>query len=94
MDINPDLQQRLVPRSTLAQLAGVSRPAVTRACRSGRLKPACVGNRVDLDHPATVAYLARGLVAPTALPAIDEEQLASLVVRILTLALRRVQATA
>jgi len=93
MDIvNPEPQPRLVARSALAQLAGVSRPAVTKACR-GRLKPACVGNRVDLDHPATVAYLARALVAPTALPVIDEEQLASLVVRILTLALRRVQPT-
>lgn len=91
MDIgSPQSPQRLVPRNAFAQLAGVSKPAITKACK-GRLAPACVGTRIDLDHPAALAYLARGLGAPTALPPIDEEQLALLVVRVLTLALRRVQ---
>jgi hypothetical protein len=39
-------------------MAGVSPAAITKACRK-ELKPAAVGDLVDLDHDATRAYLAR-----------------------------------
>lgn len=55
---------RLISRYNLAQLAGVSPAAVTRAC-SRALAPACVGQQVDLDHPAAAAYAARAAAAPT-----------------------------
>lgn len=55
---------RPVSRSELARLAGVSPAAITKACK-GQLRPACVGKRVDLDHPAAVQYLkAKGVSAP------------------------------
>lgn len=47
---------RTVTRAELAARAGVSRPAITKAMR-GPLAAALVGDRVDLDHPAVVAYL-------------------------------------
>lgn len=47
---------RLVSRAQLARLKAVSKPAITKACR-GALEPACVRDRVDIDHPATRAYL-------------------------------------
>ncbi len=37
-------------------MAGVSPAAITKACRNG-LGAACNGTRVDLDHPASLAYL-------------------------------------
>jgi hypothetical protein len=50
----------LVTRSELARLAGVSKTAITKACRSGgRLAPACVGVQLRADHDAVVAYLAK-----------------------------------
>jgi hypothetical protein len=47
---------RLVSRAELARRAGVSKPAITKACKSS-LREACTRDRVDLDHPAVVAYL-------------------------------------
>lgn len=48
---------RRISRSEFAELAGVSRPAVTKSGDSGKLKPACDGDGVDVDHPAAVAFL-------------------------------------
>lgn len=57
---------RLVSRSELARLAGVSPAAITKACKS-QIALACVGKRVDLDHPAALAYLrSKGASAPPA----------------------------
>lgn len=49
-------ENALISRAALARLAGVTRAAVTKACRD-RLAPACIGPRVDLSDPSTVAYL-------------------------------------
>lgn len=57
---------RTISRAELAKLAGVSKAAVTKQCAKG-LAPACVGDRVDLDHPACRAWLAaRGVKIPKA----------------------------
>lgn len=40
----------------LARLAHVTPAAITKAARA-ELKDACVGKRIDLDHPATQEYL-------------------------------------
>lgn len=49
---------RFIPRAEFARAAGVSGAAITKAC-SGKLKDACgAGGRLDIDHPAAVAYLA------------------------------------
>ena len=45
-------------RVEFARLAKVSRAAITKACRAG-LAPACIGDRIDAEHPAAVAYLER-----------------------------------
>lgn len=47
---------RPTTRSDFARRAGVSPAAITKACK-GILKPACIGTRLDLDHPASIAYL-------------------------------------
>lgn len=65
------MPRRIASRSELARLAGVSPAAVTKLCRPGKkLAPACVGDRVDLDHEATRAWLASkgrdGSAPPTA----------------------------
>lgn len=61
---------RRISRSEFAELAGVSRPAVTKSGDSGKLKPACDGDGVDVDHPAAVAFLKRhGKVPPPLKPA-------------------------
>lgn len=50
--------QKLVSRAELARLKGVSRGAVTRACRpGGALFAARAADRVDLAHPACRAWL-------------------------------------
>ncbi len=56
---------RPVSRAELARLAKVSGAAITKACKK-QLAPACLnGGRVDLDHPATRAYLnSKGVTAP------------------------------
>lgn len=51
---------QLVSRSDIAELAGVSRSALTQAV-TGRLRSACVGKgrglKIDLEHPVTQAYI-------------------------------------
>lgn len=60
---------RLVSRAELARLVGVSKPAITQHCDSAKLRDACRGTRVDLDHPLVAAYFeARGKVLPPARP--------------------------
>lgn len=49
---------RLVTRAEFASLAKVSKAAITKACGAA-LAPAGEGQRIDIDHPAAVAYLAR-----------------------------------
>lgn len=48
---------RHISRADLARRAGVSKPAITKACRV-TLAAACSGDGVDVDHPAVIAYLA------------------------------------
>src|SRR5689334_9022296 len=49
---------RYIPRAEFARAAGVSAAAITKAC-GAKLKDACgSGGRIDIDHPAAVAYLA------------------------------------
>jgi hypothetical protein len=48
-------KQEIVSRAAFADLCGVSRTAVTKACLS-TIKPACVGIRIDAAHPAAVKY--------------------------------------
>jgi hypothetical protein len=47
---------RLISRAELARRAGVSKPAITKACKSS-LREACERDRIDFDHPAVAAYL-------------------------------------
>jgi hypothetical protein len=54
---------RLISRVELARLAGVSKAAVSKACGK-QLAAACHRDRVDLDHDAVKAYLAKA--RPTA----------------------------
>lgn len=59
---------RLSSKSDLAELAGVSRAAVTKACR-GKLAGAVSGTRVDLDHAAVRDWLAsKGRAEPAERP--------------------------
>jgi hypothetical protein len=58
---------RLISRAELARLAKVSDVAVSKACK-GRLAPACVEKRIDVDHPAVLDYLASKGVAPPRKP--------------------------
>jgi len=52
------MAKNLQKRSEFAKLAGVAPSAITRQCRPGKpLAPACVGKRIDADHPAAVAYV-------------------------------------
>lgn len=60
--------KNLVSRSEFARRAGVSAAAVTQACRAA-LEPALSGKRIDLAHPAAVAYLERRLAESTPPPA-------------------------
>lgn len=55
---------RLISRAELARIAGVSRPAITKACKK-QLLPAMSADQVDLDHPAVAEYFAtRGVAVP------------------------------
>lgn len=61
----------LLTRVQFAELAGVTPAAMTKACAPGKaLAPACNGKRIDISHPAAVAYLAadRGKPIPAAKP--------------------------
>ncbi len=62
---------RPVSRAELARLAKVSKPAITKQCDKA-LRPALVGDRVDLDHPLVRAFLLEhgvDLPAPAHAPA-------------------------
>jgi hypothetical protein len=49
-----------ISRAEMAQRAGVSQGAITKALRpNGPLAPAAVGDRVNVAHPDAVAYLSR-----------------------------------
>ncbi len=50
------MTKRLISRADFSKQAGVSRPAVTKAC-AGALKAAVVGKSIDIDHPDAVAYI-------------------------------------
>lgn len=65
---------RLVSRAEFARMAGVSGSAITKACRDGSLGEACVGKRIDLDHPAARAYLASKGASPPPPPAAKAER--------------------
>jgi hypothetical protein len=52
------VRRRLITRTELSRLAGVAPPSITKAART-KLRPACVRDRIDLDHPLVVAYLKR-----------------------------------
>lgn len=47
---------RFVTRAELSRMAKVSDTAISKACKT-TLAPACEGLRVDVDHPAVLAYL-------------------------------------
>lgn len=55
--------RKLVSRSEFAQICGVSAAATTKACRS-TLKPALVGKRIDMAHPAATKYMAKHDAVP------------------------------
>ena len=61
-DPSPTPAPILLSRAAIARLTGVSKAAITKACRAS-LEPACVGSRVDVTHPAAVAYLDRRRVS-------------------------------
>lgn len=63
---------RLVSKRELSRIAGVSDSAISKACL-GQLKPACVGDRIDVDHPAVVKYLKKHGRRPPARPREPEE---------------------
>lgn len=75
-----------VTRAELARRAGVSRAAITKACR-GPLREAVASNGVALDHPAVVAYLGRRNAPPQP----DINALADAVARVLVRRLMSVQ---
>lgn len=47
---------RKITKATLAKEACVSRPAITKLC-AGSLKPALIGQFIDIDHPLVIKYL-------------------------------------
>ncbi len=66
---------RLVTRTELARIAGVSRMAITKATRA-KVGPALVGDHIDVDHPAVAAYLAsRGVELPQDIELADKGRL-------------------
>ncbi len=50
-------KRRLVSKAELARLAGVTPQSISSAVKRG-LKSAVFGKKIDLNHPAAVAYLA------------------------------------
>lgn len=54
----------LVSRTELARLAGVAKPSITKAAVK-QFPGACVGPRIDLDHPDVQRYLSGRARAPT-----------------------------
>ena len=62
------MARRLVTRTVLAELAGVSRASVTQALKRA-LKDGVVGDRVDANNPVIVAWLVKhGAQPPEPLP--------------------------
>jgi hypothetical protein len=61
---------RLVTKSKMARMAGVTRQAIGKACR-GPLAGAVVGSKLDLDHESVRQYLAARDVPPPVLRADD-----------------------
>jgi hypothetical protein len=49
---------KTISRAEFARRCGVSKPAITNACKK-ELAPACVGDRIDVDHESARAYMAR-----------------------------------
>jgi hypothetical protein len=72
---------RLVTKAELARRAGVSKPAISRACKTGPLRVACQGDRVDLDHPAVAAAYPQALQAEIAKKGADSDGAASRVAK-------------
>lgn len=50
------MRQKLVTRAELAEVAGVSKPTISKLCKK-RLLPAIVGKRIDAAHQSVTAYL-------------------------------------
>lgn len=48
--------KKLISRSEMSKLAGVTPAAITKAC-GGILKSAVTGKRIDLNHPAAIKYI-------------------------------------
>jgi hypothetical protein len=67
-------QQHLISRAEMARKLGLSRPAITKACREGgRLANACAGSSINMLHPDAQRWLLER--APElALPEIREHQ--------------------
>jgi hypothetical protein len=53
------MAQKLLSKADFARVANVSKQAVGRAMKEGKLQEAVVGDRVDMMHPQAVAYLKR-----------------------------------
>jgi hypothetical protein len=53
------MAQKLLSKADFARVADVSKQAVGKAMKEGKLKAAVVGDRVDFMHPQAVAYLER-----------------------------------
>lgn len=62
------MPQKLLTRTQFAKLAGTNVSTTTRVCRT-LLAPAFDGKRIDVDHPAAVAYLKKRADAMTPPPA-------------------------
>jgi hypothetical protein len=51
-------REHLISRAEMARRLGISRPAITKACRDGgRLAPACKGNSINVLHEAAQRWL-------------------------------------
>ena len=61
------MPKRLIKKTELAEQAGVSRAAVTKAC-AGALAAAVVGKLIDIDHPDAIAYIRSKQVKKTSTP--------------------------
>lgn len=49
---------KLITRASFAELSGVSKPGISKACKAGgKLAPAFDGKHIDLTHPVAVDYL-------------------------------------
>lgn len=48
--------KKIVSKSELARVAGVSQPSISIATKN-KLKPALVGNKINLNHPAVIKYI-------------------------------------